>query len=515
MAGQSSTATVVTQPEIKALLEKPFGPYLDDLLLTDKCKSTKTSVLGLEELMLECDRRMTGLDQTEHTPRGTTPLNVRGRPPLPKNAQVRFRGVLTINTLAHLTETGLKYLNEDFTERQTQAQIKGDLRRAFVGKSIKDLYAANGKGKPGGYRIQVWIQGYKNMSAGYMTSKLVPNGLMLTTRDQNRNYEVLSFHIESYMLSRTYLLRYHTFRALQEIVDLDRGHTPLALRTPEWFVERYMDDFAYPARSRWRRIYYNHNASSSEEASDINEKPSQECIDARAGHLTHRPRHPRHVHRAEIRSVFASHVEWIVEEHKIRQRKFLNVESWSAWVHQVEVSRARARRADPQSQWGRRDEYKVEQEDEEQEDEDEDGVAADSEADVVVLQSPSASVGRAQTVPDSDEEPPPPPARTVKKTSKRKAKKVVAPVAVYPLVPADRGKGKGRGRGRGAIEAVAPAVRLSPSLSDTGPRPRGKGEGARGKGKTVSPPPSLRTPDLMMISSPLARRPTYLWMRMT
>ncbi|KAI0043925.1 hypothetical protein FA95DRAFT_1574811 [Auriscalpium vulgare] len=132
------------------------------------------------------------------------------------------------------------------------------------------------------------------------------------------------------------------------------------------------------------------------------------------------------------------------------------------------------RRADPPILWrplGESEEPSSELEEEELEYDD--GVTADSEAEVVARQSAGESVGRGDGQSSSSS------AWAVTKTGKRKAKKVAAPVAVYPLVPPDLGKGKSTGIGgdRVATEAVAPA-------------PPAEGDGGRGKGKM----PAYSTP---------------------
>ncbi|KAI0068199.1 hypothetical protein BV25DRAFT_530230 [Artomyces pyxidatus] len=371
----------VLEEELRSLLEKPFGPYLDEMILSPKCRSTEKSVLCLEALWLECGGQCVGyvrplrlapfvsnhlpygsFDQTELHPVGTVPLAVRDKP-LPKNAPVRFRGVLTIHNLAHLTEEGLQHLEEDFKHEHTHGQISGKIRhRLNHTPTIRSLYDRNGKGKEDGLRVKVWVQGIKNMTVGYMTSRLAPKGLLLNTKHTGRSFEVLSLDDEVYTLSRTYLLRYRTLHTLYQIAKLDDAlpkgeRTPVLARTPLWFTERYFAQLAYSARPLRRRVEYLHDAprTSGDEGSGYDSLDEVHTFGLR----TRRLRFPRTVHTAEILSKFASHAEWIVADHAQlqTQRRWLALDAWRAWLPEVERARARAKRKNPLSLWGMRDEH--------------------------------------------------------------------------------------------------------------------------------------------------------------
>ena len=172
-------------------------------------------------------------------------------------------------------------------------------------------------------------------------------------------YEVLGFRTETYELSRSYLGRYKVVATIEKICK-DNPDTEPAQRTPDWFIAQYLKSHAYPEHKRWNRLIYNSDAADTADEGVAARPPPQvrELLDAGfPGRPTKRPRHLRTVHRSEVASLFASVVEFVVEEYGARQRKLINVDAWRAWTRKVNVARRRAARADPPVPWGLRDFY--------------------------------------------------------------------------------------------------------------------------------------------------------------
>jgi hypothetical protein len=61
-----------------------------------------------------------------------TPVNVSHLAPIPSGSRVLFRGTLLINSLSHLSEKGLQYLNHDFRMRIKRSAMNGVLSAGTV-----------------------------------------------------------------------------------------------------------------------------------------------------------------------------------------------------------------------------------------------------------------------------------------------------------------------------------------------------------------------------------------------
>ncbi|KAI0319505.1 hypothetical protein OF83DRAFT_776287 [Amylostereum chailletii] len=340
------------EDDIIEILSKPFGPYLEQDALTDTCKSTQSHVLQLESVMLQYGNQPTGLDMTEHA-KGQVPWNVRHLSPLPPRSPILFRGILTINKLAHLTEKAIKRLN---TEIYVRLREKSHTRTKLT---VESLYEGRGKPKSHTRRIRLLLQGEKsNLSVGYLTNKLVPNGLTFWSRDRQRQYEVASMDILTYEFSRTYLFRYHTLRALQTIYEANQDITVISNRTPEWFTRNYIDAFASAELNQWRRVLFDEDADDTDTGSFLGE-PSQEAHGTSIGVLTHLPRELRVVHRTEFYSILAAHIEWILADQSARHRKWIDCDSWRTWAIAAAEARRRMSTSDSDRLWGAPDEYEA------------------------------------------------------------------------------------------------------------------------------------------------------------
>jgi hypothetical protein len=102
-----------------------------------------------------------------------TPPNVTHLAPIPSGSRVLFRGVLSLPAFAHLSEEGLKYLNNDFQERVTRLNMNRiPVARRYATLDLEDIFALKAKQRdaPGAerYNISVLIQGYMHSTASFM-----------------------------------------------------------------------------------------------------------------------------------------------------------------------------------------------------------------------------------------------------------------------------------------------------------------------------------------------------------
>ncbi|KDQ61582.1 hypothetical protein JAAARDRAFT_190322 [Jaapia argillacea MUCL 33604] len=286
----------------------PFGPYLEQDLLSEVCKSTPTEVLKLECLMMEQQGRPTGLTETES-------LNPDNRRPS------RIRGILTIHYLSWLSVSGRKRLEADVRKRDC---TEGG--RHESGLTLQSIYGdAKGRRHVSGMKIRVIVQGEQALPALFLTSDLAQEGLVLTTKDRFRKYEVVSMDVETYIRSELYLDRYHLLNVMKTISRKSIPATPLQERTIDYFVNGYIDHCApLPSAASQRLIYRSDDE------------------DGQKGHLI-RPRMLRKPHRSEVLACFDIHSEWILEEHRLRRRdRIVDLEIWGNFVARVKEARKQA-----------------------------------------------------------------------------------------------------------------------------------------------------------------------------
>ncbi|OCH96147.1 hypothetical protein OBBRIDRAFT_800090 [Obba rivulosa] len=288
---------------LRKLVEEPFGPYADcDILTAD--------LLCLEDLQLECRGKPTGLTECEPC----QPEYHKG-PLKHGDIEVRFRGVLEIENFAWLTHDAREVL-------------QNDLRSISPYHTLQSLYGKNGT-MTGGSGIKVLVQGTKAMAALFLSSKLVPNGLILFSKDRNRCYEVSSMCIETYELSRVVYMV-----ALDKKMRRSKNlaATDVPLRTPDWFVQLYKSYLANDATqvARTRRIM--------PPSSDSDTMPgTQDRL--RNG----RKRTLPHISTAEVMSLLTSQAEWLVSNQRKRIRdRFFNVDVWTEWLPSVKQARREA-----------------------------------------------------------------------------------------------------------------------------------------------------------------------------
>jgi hypothetical protein len=168
--------------------------------------------------------------------------------------------------------------------------------------------------------------------------------------------------VETYKLSRTFLFRHHTLKAMRDILKTADPGILSQKCTPLWCLEQYLLHCAYPPHSRWQRSNFLRDVESSDEGSSKPLGHPSVCPPPDA--QTHRPRYLRTVHRNEVWSVFASHSEWIlsiVEKHKDLKGK-VNAQHWRVFLLQVPQLRGSSMYNDETNgKWGLRDEQEAKQ----------------------------------------------------------------------------------------------------------------------------------------------------------
>ncbi|KZT65148.1 hypothetical protein DAEQUDRAFT_814482 [Daedalea quercina L-15889] len=287
------------------LYDEPYGPYLETEALTEACKSVPTKVLGLTNFMLECGGSPIGLDQSEKWQPEYQDARV-------EKHGVRFRGVLAIETLEWLQPLARKKIKEDIRHRHVTISHKENSRvpRESETPSLEYLYL-NSRRK---HRLKIVIQGVKNLPALYLRGYL-PNGLLITSELGPR--QVRRFQ---------YLGRYRTLAILERILHIDKDNRdargeerPNKERTPQWFAMMYKKHIASAAMARKHRIVWTSSDSDIADGTEGQMKNGREHV-------------LRHVPTAEVLSLLATHAEWILDEQRLRKKKFLDMDVWGEWV---------------------------------------------------------------------------------------------------------------------------------------------------------------------------------------
>ncbi|KAM5536201.1 hypothetical protein V8D89_010100 [Ganoderma adspersum] len=348
---------------LEELLDEPFGPFREIDALSPRVPSTTLkNPLVLKCVSLEAGPGViTGLDECEQCQPGYDKERFK------HGLQVLFTGILDIDSPTWLTRRAIDIIDDALRERDYNARLATDPQaQRGSNLSLHSLYKALGRSSK---KVQVIIQAIKYQTALFMQSKTVPNGLQLASslsyesnpersvpRKQLRRYKVASLHIATYERSRCvcpqlvtytpslnivqYFRRWRLFWELQELLALDAGpaksfrdnKTPLAERTPEWFVELYMRHKASNEQRQYRIHYDSDTNSDIEPGTGGSLKP---------GH--HRA--PHNVSRAEIRFRLERDGEWIRGQATMNQQcKWLDADVWTSWLAELDSHRRIHRR---------------------------------------------------------------------------------------------------------------------------------------------------------------------------
>ncbi|KAJ7632955.1 hypothetical protein FB45DRAFT_913994 [Roridomyces roridus] len=297
---------------IKDLLDKPFGPYPDWLILNPAFVKGGTSLPRLRNLRLVQNNKFIGLDTSEQY------LTAPTKPSEP----VHFLGVLLIEKLEWLSEAGLEFLTKDLNDRDGARQS----RKSGSKQAPLKLTGIYGQIPARGFRIKVWVQCLKEVPAMFMTDDRYPKSLLLGSRDKRRTYEILSIDRHIHDRSRKFLQRYQLIALIKEILhkhrDDETGRHPLGVET---LVAAY------------RIKHQDENLSHSVLfAKDPPPAP-----------------HVRHVSRAEVRAAIAAHAEWILAFYLCPHKSCpLDVIDWCTFIRGVWRARASGAQGMPRN-WGR------------------------------------------------------------------------------------------------------------------------------------------------------------------
>lgn len=154
---------------------------------------------------------------------------------------------------------------------------------------------------------------------------------------RGRTYKVLGMDIETYKRSHLFLSRYRVLHDLKTIYDLPSSRrTHMAERTPEWFVSQYIEHLLHREDAE----------DDPDQRTDSDESDSEELYLP-----PHRRRRARHISRAEVLSLLAMHVRWLIEEQrKQRSDKLFDPSEWGRFEAEANKYRQKARLED--LQWG-------------------------------------------------------------------------------------------------------------------------------------------------------------------
>ncbi|TFK93446.1 hypothetical protein K466DRAFT_580894 [Polyporus arcularius HHB13444] len=303
MAGLSPSA-------LTELVKEPFGPYWEDAALTKKVAGTTVkNPLVLKCLILGSGGVYTGLSECDNTMYDYDGQRFVRDP-------VHFTGILEIRHLSWLTPEVTKEIETELKNRDVRARRSANNPRPQPSNcTLKSLYAPSPGFRRGKYKIKVKIESYMHFAASHLLSRGVPNGLRITSAlavpdtpsHRRRSYAVGSMDVRTYALSRLYLARWTVHRVMRDIVELehnsipDEEWTPPEDRTPDWYIDGYFKYFAYDSSGRQLRVV------SAESDSDIDPETGGRMIRGREHAL-------RHVSRAEVSSILAEHIEWLIHQ---------------------------------------------------------------------------------------------------------------------------------------------------------------------------------------------------------
>ncbi|OJT15824.1 hypothetical protein TRAPUB_3422 [Trametes pubescens] len=322
---------------LSELLETPFGPFLEQDVLTTSCRgTTKNNPVSLHLVTLSCGGVITGLNECESTQPDYDWDRFSDTP-------IIFRGTLEIQSLSWLQPKAIDRIEQALQERDVAARSAPGVRASASNLSLKRIYAPAPGFTGAQLKLKVRIEGVKHMPAVYLNANHVPDGLMLTSKEHDRKYAVESLHIHTYKRSDLYLARFRLHRTLRDLLKLDGecnhhadNTTPMHLRTPAWFVDLYMKYMAQAGEARhWRPVF------------DADLDPD---VGPNGRMRANREHILRHVSRAEVYSLFAAHAEWLVQDAELKRSQWLNLDAWRAWVG--DINRTRKLAAQEGISWG-------------------------------------------------------------------------------------------------------------------------------------------------------------------
>ncbi|KAJ7112436.1 hypothetical protein C8R43DRAFT_152254 [Mycena crocata] len=293
-------------PNMKELLQEPFGPYPDSVMLDSRYQPKGTNLPQLRRLKLLREGKVIGLDESE---RYLDPPPTASRP-------VVFLGVLIIEDLKWLSSTGRALLESDLNERD--ATWPGQRFTDNSKKTTKGRELTLGVTYRKGLKITVWVRCEKETPAMFRTADAYPNSLLLNSEDEHRCYEILSMDHPIYDLSRNFLERYRLVALIKEIMaNPEYNLTPNCAEVDilvEAYLRRYKED------KEWSHSIIFANPSIA--------APEEPLL--------------RHVPHAEVRGIFAAHSAWLLAFYLRgpRVKCPIDIRAWCEFITKVRAAKA-------------------------------------------------------------------------------------------------------------------------------------------------------------------------------
>ncbi|KAJ7256510.1 hypothetical protein B0H12DRAFT_512042 [Mycena haematopus] len=296
---------------IKKLIEKPFGPYPDDVILNSSGIPQGRNLPQLRQLRIRQSNKSIGLDTCEH-------LIPPAKPPNP----VSCFGVLVIENLSWLSDAGKTLLTRELNERDANLGARSSQNsRKIIQKRQLTLEGLYGQKPAEGSKIAVWIKFEKESPALFMTATDHPESLLLSSKDGHRFYEILTMDRLTYFLSSNFLDRYRLVALIKEITV--KYAIPPNTAEVNNFVNAYL-------------LIHKEKAWS---YATIFAEEDEEPVRPRLRHISH----------AEVREGFAAHSGWLLAFYLISSSCPIDVARWCEFISKVRVAK-KARKSGTWSQ---------------------------------------------------------------------------------------------------------------------------------------------------------------------
>ncbi|THU92103.1 hypothetical protein K435DRAFT_216770 [Dendrothele bispora CBS 962.96] len=286
---------------LRQLISQPLGPYPESLILSESFPRKGSGfVPRLSSVYIDANKRASGLDYTEFV--GVAPGGL---------PHVRFFGILEIENLSWLSDTGRECLQTELRERDGKLNRLDESSRS--GLTLERLYGS----RPGeGSKICVWLCCEKNVAAAFLTTDRHQSSLILYSRSQNatekpvyRTYEAVSLDVQTYAKSRNFFERFRLLAFLKTLLDESTAPCappPLEDRTMSWLAEYML--LYHRTQTKYHRHLPKLTFSSSNDGGNL--KYNDSDMDSEGN--TSRPRYPRHISTSEVYSILATHAEWLL-----------------------------------------------------------------------------------------------------------------------------------------------------------------------------------------------------------
>ncbi|KAF9059526.1 hypothetical protein BDP27DRAFT_1407573 [Rhodocollybia butyracea] len=302
---------------LQNLIQKPYGPYSETLLLNKDTKTLKTR-LELNDVYMTSNGEPTGLNETEWV--ATPPHKLR---------TVNFIGTFKIEELKWLTPLGYRMLEAALRERDQEENGKADSQ-----VTLEFLYgSAPGKG----FKISVYVICKKNQQASYLSKEGHENELVFRSRfhmpkSQPLLWTIRSLDVFTYSLSQNYLEQWRFLRFIQGLTS----SYPSESITPR-FIALKMIEMCRRDTNHHRYVY---------------DTSVDSDVDAEGN--TKLPRRLRHIHKTEVYSIMASYAEWFLAQQLVTGHKkhtYVNLRTWYQFCLKARALKSK-RRASKKSVWG-------------------------------------------------------------------------------------------------------------------------------------------------------------------